>query len=196
VAFGIVIADRAPEVRPVARRFFLISTCLVALGMLTAPVGASTSADQKSSKRRPTHQDYRVPAGTPLDIELRSPLGSDVSRPEDPVRGVLRSSLTAEGVELVPAGAVVFGKVTAAEAAVRKTDVGHLAFRFDVLEHPATNSRVPIRTEIIVLERVGDPGKKSKGGKAVVNHIRLDAGTPISTSLREPFTVRIPVDSK
>jgi hypothetical protein len=141
---------------------------------------------------RQSHTDYQVPAGTLLQIELRTPLASDTSQPEEPIRGVLKSAISMDGVELVPAGAVVFGSVTDAEAAASKGDRAKLAFRFHVLEHPETGSRVPIRTEI--RSYAVDAGKKKKGaeGTAAFNQVRLDAGSDVSLSLRAPFVVRIP----
>jgi hypothetical protein len=156
-----------------------------ALCLLVA-LTASTAAHE------PSPSDHQVPAGTMLFIELRTPLASDSSQPQDQVRGVLKSAITIDGLELVPAGSVVLGMVTDAEAAVRKTDRAKLALRFNVLEHPQTGSRVPIRTDIRPF--AVDAGKKKKGaeGPAAFNQVRLDAGADVSVSLREPFLVRIP----
>jgi hypothetical protein len=136
--------------------------------------------------------DHQVPAGTRLFIELRTPVASDESEPQDPVRGVLKSAITADGLELVPAGATVFGDVVDASPALRKNDRARLALRFTVLEHPRTGSRVPIRTEVLTF--AVDAGKKKKGaeGAAAFSQVRLDAGADVSLSLREPFLVRIP----
>jgi hypothetical protein len=60
---------------------------------------------------------------------------------------------------------------------------------------PDTGSRVSIRTETRVLEV--EAGKKNRGaeGPAAFTQVRLDAGTDVSVSLREPFLVRIPDES-
>ncbi|HEY7501763.1 MAG TPA: hypothetical protein VH740_24805 [Vicinamibacterales bacterium] len=138
--------------------------------------------------------DYQVPAGTLLSIELRTPLASDASQPQEPIRGVLKSAISMDGVELVPAGSVLLGTVTDAAAALSKSDRARLALRFNVLEHAETGSRVPIRTEVRTF--AVDAGKKKKGaeGAAAFNQVRLDAGADVSASLREPFLVRIPKD--
>jgi hypothetical protein len=137
-------------------------------------------------------QDYRVPAGTPLAIELRTAVASDSSQPQDPIRGVLTSAISIDGTELVPAGATLLGVVTDVEAAVRKTDRARIALRFDVLEHPETGSRVPIRTEIRTFAVDAGRKKKNAAGTAAFNQVRLDTGADVSASLREPFIVRIP----
>jgi hypothetical protein len=133
-----------------------------------------------------------VPAGTRLFIELRTPLTSDESEPQDPIRAVLKSAVTIDGVELVPAGAAVLGTVVDATPALKKNDRARLALRFNVLEHPQTGSRVPIRTEVLTF--AVDAGKKKKGaeGAAAFSQVRLDPGADVSSSLREPFVVRIP----
>jgi hypothetical protein len=136
--------------------------------------------------------DYQVPAGTMLFIELRTPLASDSSQPQDPIRGVLKSAISIDGTELVPAGATVLGAVTDAEAAARKTDRARLALRFNVLEHPQTGSRVPIRTEIRTFAVEAGKKKKNAEGTAAFNQVRLEPGADVSASLREPFLVRIP----
>ena len=137
--------------------------------------------------------DHQVPAGTRLSLELRTPVTSDDSQPQDPIRAVLKSAVSIDGVELVPAGATVFGTVVDADPALKKNDRARLALRFNVLEHPETGSRVPIRTEVLTF--AVDAGKKKKGaeGAAAFNQVRLDVGADVSSSLREPFLVRIPL---
>ena len=63
--------------------------------------GTSTTApkrDAQSPGRRASYQDYQVPAGTWLFIELRTPITSDTSQRSDAIRGVLKSALTENGV--------------------------------------------------------------------------------------------------
>jgi hypothetical protein len=157
---------------------------------------AVSKRDGQSPGRRGSYQDYQVPAGTWLFIELRTPITSDTSQRSDAIRGVLKSALTADGVELVPSGAVVLGTVTDAAPALNKKDRARVAFRFNVLEHPVTGSRVPLRTETRVLEV--EAGKKKPGaeGPAAFNQIRLEPGSDVSMPLHEPFLVRIPDASK
>ena len=139
-----------------------------------------------------SYQDYQVPAGTRLSIELRTPIASDTSQRSDAIRGVLKSALTIDGVELVPSGALVFGTVTDAAPALRKMDRARVAFGFNVLEHPDTGSRVAIRTETRALEVEAGKKVRDAEGSAAFNQIRLETGADVSVSLREPFVVRIP----
>src|SRR4030095_10821683 len=97
---------------------------------------------------------------------------------------------------LVPSGAVVLGTVTEAAPALNKKDRARVAFRFNVLEHPLTGSRVPIRTETRALEVEAGKKKPKAEGAAAFNQIRLEPGSDVSISLHEPFLVRIPSESK
>ena len=164
-----------------------------------APRQSKSAAAQKrdaSLPERNSYQDYQVPAGTWLLIELRTPITSDTSQRSDAIRGVLKSAVTSDGVELVPSGAVVLGTVTEAAPALHKKDRARVAFRFNVLEHPLTDSRVAIRTETRVLEVEAGKKKRAAEGPAAFNQIRLEPGSDVSMSLREPFLVRIPDESK
>jgi hypothetical protein len=170
--------------------------CLIAAWMLACAVPcAGQQGESKAATRLTSGRDYQVPAGTLLSIELRTAIASDSSQPPDPIRGVLSAPLTFDGVELVPAGATVIGTITDAAPALRKTDRARLAFRFNVLEHPETGSRVPLKTEIRVFEvEALKKGEKKKAGEgaAAFNQVRFDPGASVYASLREPFVVRIP----
>jgi hypothetical protein len=178
-----------------------LSGCGVVLLALMVTAGAtnkeqSTAAPKGDVNRRGSYRDYQVPAGTWLFIELRTPIASDTSQRTDEIRGVLKSALTHDGVELVPSGAVVLGTVTQAAPALNRGDRARVAFRFNVLEHPLTGSRVPIRTDGRVLEIEGGKKKPSAKGPAAFNQIRLEPGADVSMPLHEPFVVRIPDESK
>jgi hypothetical protein len=153
---------------------------------------AASKRDEQATGRRASYRDYQVPAGTWLFIELRTPITSDTSQRSDAIRGVLKTSLTSDGVELVPSGAVVLGTVTDAAPALNKKDRARVAFRFNVLEHPLTGSRVPLRTETRVLEVEAGKKKPAAVGSAAFNQIRLEPGSDVSMPLHEPFLVRIP----
>ena len=92
-----------------------LSVCGVLLLALTVTAGATNSdtaplpsgvddaarqsTSTAASKReangsRASYQDYQVPAGTWLFIELRTPITSDTSQRSDAIRGVLKSALT------------------------------------------------------------------------------------------------------
>jgi hypothetical protein len=109
---------------------------------------------------------------------------------------VLKSALTSNGVELVPSGAVVLGTVTDAAPALNKKDRARVAFRFNLLEHPSTGSRVSIQTETRAIEVEAGRKRRDAEGAAAFNQIRLEPGADVSMPLRGPFLVRIPDESR
>jgi hypothetical protein len=58
------------------------------------------------------HADSRVPAGTALMVRLETTLATFSNRPGDPFRGSLSQPVVVHGQTLLPAGAIVEGRVT------------------------------------------------------------------------------------
>jgi hypothetical protein len=112
---------------------------------------------------RAAFEEHQVAAGTSLPIELRTPIASDESHVEDEIRGRLTRAVVVNGVEVVPQGATVRGTVMDVERSARVKGLARVAFRFSVLEHPDTGSRVSIRTSPIV--RQAEPTKKKDAAK-------------------------------
>lgn len=107
--------------------------------------------DRPPAPRR-TFEDHRVAAGTYLAIELRTPIASDESQVQDEIRGRLTRPVSVSGVEVVPEGAIVRGVVTDVERSGRVKGRARVAFRFSLIEHPTTGSRVAIRTSPVIEE--------------------------------------------
>ena len=154
--------------------------------------GVSNSRPTPTSTRgraaRPRFQEYQIPAGTTLPIELRTRLSSNVNEAGDGIEGrLLRPLTTRDGVELVPAGAVVSGTVRVAEPAGLKQR-GKLAFTFHVVEHPETGSRAMINAKVLTFES----DIPAKGN--LFADVRLEKGRDSSVLLLAPLLVRIPVN--
>ena len=149
-------------------------------------LGATATLQAQRAVARTRHHEYRVAAGTYIAIELRTPLSSNENAKGDPVDGRLLLPLTAEGVELVPAGATVLGSISEVEPAGKKQR-GRLAFAFHIIEHPETGSRATIRGTVLTF--ASETPKKGN----LFPEVRLDKGTDASISLLAPLTVRIPV---
>jgi hypothetical protein len=163
-----------------------IATGLLPILLLGLSVSAPRPAQRAAAEgSRTQHADYQVPAGTYLQIELRTNLSSNSSAAGDPVDGRLRLPLTSEGMELVPAGATLLGSVREAEPAGKKLR-GRLVFTFHVLEHPETGSLATIKGSVLTF---ASPAPK-KGN--VYPELRLEKGLDVSVSLLAPLTVRIP----
>jgi hypothetical protein len=121
-----------------------------ALAPSAAPAAARPAADVKPAE--PAFRDVTVPAGTLLQIELKTAVASDTSHAEDPVRGALRHAVTVGGVTAIPVGTVATGHVTDATRSARVKGVAHVAFRFNQLDLPGEGKHVSIRTAAISRE--------------------------------------------
>jgi hypothetical protein len=104
-----------------------------------------------------------VPAGTVLPLELRSSVASDSSNVEDPVRATLRRAVAVDGTEVLPAGTVVTGHVTAADRSARVKGRARVAFRFNRIDLPGDGGQVAIRTGTV--SRVAPATKKQDAAK-------------------------------
>jgi len=72
-----------------------------------------------------------IPEGTTISVKLTTPIASDTSKVEDPVRGTLSRPLVVSGTTAIPAGAEVVGSVLEANESGRVKGKAALAFRFD-----------------------------------------------------------------
>ena len=145
------------------------------------------AAPRKKTPPRKTYEEFQVPAGNTLPIDLRSRLSSNGNDVADHVQGTLRRPILADGVEVVPAGATVIGTVTAAEAAGVKKP-GKLAFTFNVIEHPDTGSRAMIKAAVLTFE--SQPPAKGN----VFPEVVLEKGSDASVLLLAPLLVRLPIE--
>jgi len=86
----------------------------------------------------PSTRDVTVtlPRGTVLPVTLDTPIGSDISRVEQPVHGHLRRAVVRNGVEVLPAGTPVNGYVTSAQRPGRIKGRGYVAVRFTDVNVP------------------------------------------------------------
>lgn len=125
-----------------------INRCLtivrVAASRRTAPAQRARTPKPSPRSRVIGTTDYRIPAGTPLTIRLRTPLDSSSGQAGDSVRATLTDPVAQEGAELVPAGSVLHGRITEAVAAAKENPLGRIAPQFHVIEHLETHSLATI----------------------------------------------------
>ncbi len=126
------------------------ATSVPASGEAAAPGDAARAA------RAP---EIALPAGTRLPVVMETTVGSDISRPEEPVRARLARDIVVHGVTVVPAGSAVTGVVTDAVRSGRVKGRAHVAVRFDTLVPRGEGERYRIHTAAV--ERVA-PGTKKK----------------------------------
>lgn len=113
-----------------------------------APSTAPSNPLKKVFGGGPEYHDVTLPAGTVLPVDLETAVGSDTSRVEQPVSGRLRRAVTVAGAEVLPAGTVVSGHVTAAERPGKVKGRGMIAMRFTQLDTPGAG-RTAISTATI-----------------------------------------------
>ncbi|HEY4670944.1 MAG TPA: hypothetical protein VIG78_02670 [Gemmatimonadaceae bacterium] len=105
----------------------------------------------------PEYRELTIPSGTTLSATLATSLASDTSKVEDTVRATLKSPVSIEGFELLPAGATIAGSVTRAEPAAKVKGRALLAFRFNSVDLTAGSEH--LSTETITREASSTKGK-------------------------------------
>lgn len=116
-------------------------------GAAPAPVTADPQAKttpanpiKRALGLEPSYRDVTLPAGTVLPVDLETSVGSDISRVEQPVSGRLRRAVTVGGAQVLPAGTVVSGHVTAARRPGKVKGRGLIAMRFTRLDTPGSGT--------------------------------------------------------
>jgi hypothetical protein len=74
-----------------------------------------------------------IPEGTTLSVTLETPVASDTSKVEDPLRGTLAKAVRVSGTVVVPAGSAITGSVLEANRSGRVKGLASVAFRFERL---------------------------------------------------------------
>jgi hypothetical protein len=102
-----------------------------------------------------------VPAGTQLQIRLKTKIASNASKPDEPVESLVIAPVMVNGALAIPAGVTLRGVVTAASAATDPTVRATLALDFRVLE--MGGQRIRVHTLLTAVENaresVNDKGE-------------------------------------
>jgi hypothetical protein len=80
--------------------------------LLASLVLAATTMAAQATAPAPAQADAPVPAGTVLMVRLETTLATFSNRPGDPFRGSINQPVVVHGETLIPAGAIVEGRVT------------------------------------------------------------------------------------
>lgn len=113
----------------------------------TAGAPASTSGGAADGARQTV---VTIPAGTSFTVTFDAPLGSDTSRVEEDVMATLTAPIAVGTTRVVPAGAVLRGRVTEAMPAKAAGGRGRIAIRFHTLAIGARTSAIDGPTAAIV----------------------------------------------
>jgi hypothetical protein len=116
------------------------------------PRGASAASTRPAgtpgAPAAPRVREITIPADTVIDARLDTELGSNTSKVESPVQATLTEPIVIDNVEVVPAGSVLHGVVTAAEPSGRVKGVAELGFTFSSLA-VAGGREYQIQTEAV-----------------------------------------------
>jgi hypothetical protein len=180
--------------RDFTSRVLLLVAVLIASGerVHAKTAGAAPAASPQKSSPRPIpgnargrYDDYQVPAGTALAIQLRTGLDSGSGQVDDPVRGTLLEAVIQDGVELIPKGSTLHGKVTNVLHASRENRTGRLVLAFHVIEHVETRSLATIETREVTFDATLGPKEKFRD-------VRVPADERMTVTLSIPLKVHVP----
>jgi hypothetical protein len=110
----------------------------------SAGTDAFGAAPAPAAPRPPETREITLAAGTRVPIVLDTAIGSDSSRPEEPVSAHVAQPLVVDGVTVVPEGSRVGGTVTSAARSGRVKGRAHVAVRFDTLAPRGSDARYTI----------------------------------------------------
>lgn len=180
--------------RDFTSRVLLLVALVIACGEhvhARTAAGVPAASPQKLSPRptpakaRGRYDDYQVPAGTPLATQLRTSLDSGSGQIDDLVRGTLLEAVSQDGVELIPKGSTLHGKVVDVLHASRQNRVGRLVLVFHVIEHVETRSLASIETRAVTFDA-------TLGSKEKFRDVRVPADERMTVTLTSPLKVHIP----
>lgn len=147
--------------------------------------GGATGRVRTPRKEAAAHDDYQIPAGAVIRVELRTTIGSASSAAGDQVDAGLAEPVMRDGVELLPVGSMVRGTIVDALPSSRHASRGRVAFAFFVIEHARTGSRAAIKSRPITVDASPPVDKRPMD-------VMLAAGHRMNVILAEPLLVRIP----
>jgi hypothetical protein len=159
----------------------------VTLNARAADEDSSQASPQKRTSRKPRVQydDYQVPAGTPLIVRLRTAVDSASAATDDATRGTLAEAVSQGGVELIPKGSTLHGRVTHVVRASKENRTGKVVLEFHIIEHIETHSLATIQTRGLPFEATLAPKEKFRD-------VVVPADERLVVTLASPLQVHIP----
>jgi hypothetical protein len=119
-----------------------------------------------------------VPAGTELQIRLKSKVSTQTAKPKDALEAVVIAPVMIDGQFVIPAGAVVRGVVDKAAQSSKPAERSMLSFAFNEIEIGGTKLKLAARVSGVdnARETVDDQGQITGIVAAETISGRLDAG--------------------
>jgi hypothetical protein len=111
------------------------------------------------------------------------------------VDATLAEAVSQDGVELIPEGSLLHGRVIDVVPASKKVVHGQIAVSFAVVQHAVTGSRAAIQTQAVTIA-AEDPAtlpKSARRSRAQTTDLVLPAGHAFVLTLADPLIVYIPM---
>ena len=165
--------------KTVSKRMFVLIAALALAGMML-PAFSQT-------KRRPK---YTLPSETVLRVRMNDKLTSKTAQVGSHFQTTVVTPVYAKGVQVIPAGAIVMGKVTHVERASRKSNSGSLTVTFTSIKmpngttHPLSASLAASDSKDTEGEIKGNSSKKRNArfiGRGMVVGGLINGGTGVAT---------------
>lgn len=154
--------------------------------------GQGASRPARPSAPAPKYDRYQVAAGTALLLKLQTALDSATTGVDQQVDATLWSPVVQDGIELIPTGSTVFGRVTAVEKATERKPLGTFSIAFSIVEHGETGDRATMNTRPLTFEAPAPAPVAGKKVKLKPIDVTLAEGASIVAVTSEPLVVRIP----
>lgn len=167
----------------------LIVVLFVAITLATPVAG-----QQKRYAARTPPERYQIAAGTALLLKLKTPVDSATAKLDQQVDATVWSPVIQNGIELIPAGSTVSGRVSAVEPASERKLLGTLTMAFNIVAHAETGHRATVTTRPIAIEAVHPippDGKKVKKSKLRPVDVALGEGASLVAVTTQPLVVQI-----
>jgi hypothetical protein len=153
-------------------------------GSGSAASSAANPPGDPAKAAAPMMMEMEVPAGTPLEITLETPVESDKSKADDAVRGTVAREVAVGGMTVIAAGSPVSGTVVEAKESGRVAGRPSIAIRFNrvvVASTPYT-----LRTTQIVRDAEATKSEDAK-------KIGIPAGATVKTTIEDAVKINAPM---
>jgi len=153
-------ASSAPVAKPSAGKPVAPAKSAARPAAASTPVAAPAAPAAPPAPPAPPKVEYRtlkVPANTPLALQLVTPLSSETTTVETPVSARLKQAVNVDGLTVLPAGTVLHGSVTEVEPSGRVKGKSHLAFAFT--QATVAGAKEKLHTAPLVFEGESTKGK-------------------------------------
>jgi hypothetical protein len=143
------------------------STIFVFCAALTVTSLMPVHLDAQGVFQRVTTREVTIPAGTGLPVVVDTPVASNASYVEQPVRAHLSRDVRIDDQIVLPAGSELYGHVTAVRRPGKVKGRSYIAVRFNTLVPRGSTERYSV-----------DTGRISRTGRATKKKDALKIGVP------------------